>query len=350
MRRIAPLAVAALTACAAPQIVLAPRAPPPVAAARPAEGGALLVAEAEMALARQDSEAAVQLAELSVAASPRLIEPRAILARSYAAAGRFDAAIRTWDVLLALTPQAAPALLGRALSLLAAGNQHAAIAALDQMGPSGDVGLAYALAGNPRGIGMLEAAATAPGATARVRQNLALAHALSGDWTGARTIAATDLPAAAIPTRLSEWQRIASAAPPVRVAMLLGVRPAAPVAMAPKPAMPIIVPPRIIVAPAPPPAPMTVALTASSAPASQGWVVQLGAYRTAAEADTAWTALRDLAPLKVQRTARRPAQGLLRVSVASYPDRLSAQRLCVRVKQAGADCFVRLGGAPSRVA
>ena len=57
-------------------------------------------------------------------------------------------------------------------------------------------GLALALAGRAaEAIAVLEAAAREQGADATVRQNLALAHALAGDWTEARTIAAQDVPA-----------------------------------------------------------------------------------------------------------------------------------------------------------
>ena len=64
--------------------------------------------------------------------------------------------------------------------------------------------------------------------TRRVRQNLALAHALAGDWTEARTIAAQDVPADQLDGRIQQWMQLASpkhAGRPGRGAV--GVTPAA---------------------------------------------------------------------------------------------------------------------------
>ena len=81
----------------------------------------------------------------------------------------------------------------------------AAIARLDELAgraPAADVGLAYALAGQRRpGVEILEAAARAPGATARTRQNLALAYAMAGDWRRARAVAAQDISPADLDAR-----------------------------------------------------------------------------------------------------------------------------------------------------
>ena len=75
---------------------------------------------------------------------------------------------------------------------------------------------------------MLEAAARKPGADATVRQNLALAHALAGDWTEARTIAAQDVPADKLDARIQQWMQLASPKKPAdQVAALVGVTPAA---------------------------------------------------------------------------------------------------------------------------
>jgi hypothetical protein len=88
------------------------------------------------------------------------------------------------------------------------------------------VGLAYALAGKTeRAIGLLEAAARAPGADGRVRQNLALAYALSGDWAKARTTAAQDVSPAELNDRLQKWAAMANpSASADKVAALLGTR------------------------------------------------------------------------------------------------------------------------------
>jgi len=86
-----------------------------------------------------------------------------------------------------------------------------------------------ALAGVPAdAIAVLNQAARQPGADARIRQNLALAYALSGDWTEARTVAAQDVAAADLDQRLQQWMQIAK---PVhasdQVAALTGVTPVA---------------------------------------------------------------------------------------------------------------------------
>src|SRR5262249_42868531 len=74
-----------------------------------------------------------------------------------------------------------------------------------------DYGLALALAGRSHeAIAVLEPAARAEGADATVRQNLALAHALSGDWNEARIIAAQDVPAGQLDTRMHQWMQLAS--------------------------------------------------------------------------------------------------------------------------------------------
>ena len=63
---------------------------------------------------------------------------------------------------------------------------------------------------------VLETAARAQGADSRVRQNLALAYALSGDWTNARTIAAQDVPADQLDARIQQWMQLAKPATAVR--------------------------------------------------------------------------------------------------------------------------------------
>src|SRR6185503_7688863 len=77
-------------------------------------------------------------------------------------------------------------------------------------------------------IQVLDAAARQPGADATVRQNLALAHALAGDWTEAKTIAAQDVPADQLDARIHQWMQLASPkSPAYEVAALVGVTPAA---------------------------------------------------------------------------------------------------------------------------
>ena len=75
---------------------------------------------------------------------------------------------------------------------------------------------------------MLEPAALARGADARVRQNLALAYALAGDWLKARTTAAQDISPAQLGARMEQWAALAQPdAGSTRVAALLGVTPVA---------------------------------------------------------------------------------------------------------------------------
>jgi hypothetical protein len=92
-----------------------------------------------------------------------------------------------------------------------------------------DMGLALALAGHPGdAVDLLDAAARQPGADATVRQNLALAHGLSGDWTQARTIAAQDVPADQLDARIHQWMQLATPAHASdQVAALIGVKPIA---------------------------------------------------------------------------------------------------------------------------
>jgi D-alanyl-D-alanine carboxypeptidase len=76
-------------------------------------------------------------------------------------------------------------------------------------------------------VQILEAAARAPGATARTRQNLALAYAMTGDWRRARAVAAQDLSPADLPARMEQWAAFARpGAGATQVAALLGVSPA----------------------------------------------------------------------------------------------------------------------------
>jgi LysR family cys regulon transcriptional activator len=55
----------------------------------------------------------------------------------------------------------------------------------------------------------VNAAARAPGATAKVRQNLALSYALAGRWDMARIAAASDMSAADLDARMEQWAAFA---------------------------------------------------------------------------------------------------------------------------------------------
>ncbi|MCA1654123.1 MAG: SPOR domain-containing protein, partial [Sphingomonadales bacterium] len=101
-------------------------------------------------------------------------------------------------------------------------------AAKDAIDPA-DYGLALALAGQPQQAAqLLQQAAQQVGADSRVRQNLALALAFSGDWTGARTVAAQDVPGDQLDARIQQWMQIAKPARASdQVASLTGITPAA---------------------------------------------------------------------------------------------------------------------------
>ena len=192
---------------------------------------AMLRAQSEaQAAARQDpNAAALPMSENRVAMAPDDLEARRTLAQLYFAAGRFQSAVQACDDALAIAPTDERLRLHKALALLAQGNQMAATGELDRITGLPDAGLAYALAGNPdRGVAVLTAAARRPDATARLRQNLALAHALGGEWARARVIAGQDLDAATLEVRVRQWAELAARGDiAVLTAGLLGIVPMA---------------------------------------------------------------------------------------------------------------------------
>lgn len=177
------------------------------------------------------SEALIH-AEQAVELEPRDVGYRMVLADLYLKNGRFRSAATSFNDVLTLNPTNERAALSLALTQIALGDTYQATARLDDLTETakpGDVGLAYALAGQPeRAIALLEPAARAPGADARVRQNLALAYALAGDWLKARTTAAQDISPAQLGARMEQWAALAQPdAGSTRVAALLGVTPVA---------------------------------------------------------------------------------------------------------------------------
>lgn len=181
---------------------------------------------------RGNAAEALRLAELAVELAPRDSGYRMLLADIYLRAGRFQSAESTYGDVLALDTGNERAGLSIALVRIALGRSGAALEQLEAIrdrANAGDVGLAYALAGQPqRAIEILEPAARAAGATGRTRQNLALAYAFAGDWQRARTVAAQDVSPAELGGRLQQWAALARpGAPGTAVATLLGVSPAA---------------------------------------------------------------------------------------------------------------------------
>jgi Flp pilus assembly protein TadD len=243
--------------------------------------------------------------EQAVALSPRDAGYRQLLADIYLKQGRFASARTTYADVLELDPSNVRAGLSVALIQIAQGNPRAAAARLEDLegrAPAADVGLAFALAGRAdRAVQILEEAARAPGATARTRQNLALAYAMTGDWRRARAVAAQDLSPAELPARLQQWAAFARpGAGEARVAALLGVTPVQdagqPVRLALAPAAapneafaeatPVPVPDAPAPAPAPAPVPAAPAVYAQARPAEAPafWVPTAQSYQAPPEA------------------------------------------------------------------
>ena len=155
---------------------------------------------------------------------------RQLLGQSYLEAGRFASAGQAFSDTLTLEPANAHAALQLALAQTAQGDWVGArrtLAAHAQEIPASDLGLATALAGDPKtAIQILMPAARAPTADAKTRQNLALAFALAGDWRDARVIVVMDLSPAQVDERLGRWAAfVRPQAVSDQVAALLGVTP-----------------------------------------------------------------------------------------------------------------------------
>jgi Flp pilus assembly protein TadD len=195
------------------------------------QDAASLFAKAQDSVQKGEYAKGLDLAERAVELSPRDVGYRMILADLYLKNGRFQSAEATFADVQQLDPKNARASFSIALARIALGRPAGAVAELDRLAETAspaDIGLAYALAGEPRrAIEMLEPAARAPGATARVRQNLALSYALAGEWDKARVTAAQDLSPADLGPRLQQWAGLAQpGGGATQVAALLGVTPA----------------------------------------------------------------------------------------------------------------------------
>lgn len=194
-------------------------------------GGSRAASASDAAAARADGETekAVTLAEQAALAAPADPAAKAELGSSYLAAGRFVSARQAFEDALVLGDVSPQTALGFVLALIATGEQRAALETLgewqDAMAPS-DLGLAYALAGNPEmGAQVLTNALRAGQNTPQLRQNLAYAHALGGQWAAARIIAAEDVAPDELDERISQWARTARPEDyTIRVANLLGVQ------------------------------------------------------------------------------------------------------------------------------
>lgn len=245
------------------------------------------------ALNANDVPAAIDFAERAVGNTPEDATLRALLGNAYFAGGRFQSAEAAFRDSLTIDPSQQQVLLKFALVEIALGKNDQAVAFLNanRGGLDGsDYGLALALAGRTsQAIAVLDPAARQPGADATVRQNLALAHALAGEWEEAKIIAAQDVPATQLDTRIQQWMKLAKPAHAAdQVAALVGVTPAAidagqpvqlalgaaPAAPAAKPvrvaaAAPAVQPLKVFISPAAPKpahAPAKPAVVAAAAP------------------------------------------------------------------------------------
>ncbi len=191
-----------------------------------------LATRAQAALASNDLQTAVSLAERAVDNSPRDAGFRALLGNCYLASGRFASAEAAYSDSLSLVASQPQVILKLVLVQIAQGKSDEAKGLLSMaqsaLDPA-DTGLALALAGDPQSaIAVLEPAARGVGADARLRQNLALAYAFAGDWGQARIVAAQDVPGDQLDGRIQQWMALAN---PTRssdqVAAFIGIQPAA---------------------------------------------------------------------------------------------------------------------------
>lgn len=188
--------------------------------------------KAAKALRAHDVAAAVAGAETAVGLAPTRADFRMILGQSYLQAGRFPSARQAFADALHLDRGNGRAALDLALTEIAAGDWQRARDTLAQHAetiPAGDRGLAMALAGDTAGgVAVLTEVAKSSAASVQVRQNLALAYALGGQWGVARMIVAADLSPADVDARLQQWAAFAQPkAASDQVASLLGVHPVA---------------------------------------------------------------------------------------------------------------------------
>ncbi len=188
-------------------------------------------ASAQTALNKGQVNKAISHAEAAVLAEPRNPGSRALLGAAYMEAGRFQSAATSFGDALDLGDENPRTVLSFALAKIAIGEGRAAASVLDQysslIDPS-DLGLAYALAGQPeRGVHVLvNAVRNADEVSPKLRQNLAYTYALAGNWRAARVMASEDVPADQLDQRMTEWA--AMSAPEqaqTRVAALLDVTP-----------------------------------------------------------------------------------------------------------------------------
>ncbi len=181
--------------------------------------------KAQVALEKGQVSKAVTHAEAAVLAEPRNAGFRAMLGAAYLEAGRFQSAATSFNDALELGDTDPRTVLSYALAATANGDNASALAKLDEWSADidpADLGLAYALAGQPeRGVHVLTNALRGGQNTAKVRQNLAYTYSLAGNWRAARVMAAEDVPADQLNQRITEWA--AQAQPEAQQARIAGL-------------------------------------------------------------------------------------------------------------------------------
>lgn len=199
------------------------------AAAVEAQPAVVLVSQADAARVAGNPAAAVSFAELAVTADSQSVEARTALAKAYFAAGRYQSATDAYSDLVAINPADDHARFRAALAALAGGKRGMALSTLEGLAAKpalvADVGLAFALSGEAgHAVDLLTKAVRGGDVSPRVRQNLALAQALAGEWAAARVTASIDLSPDVVDRRVAEWAAIASKNDSaVRTAAMLGV-------------------------------------------------------------------------------------------------------------------------------
>lgn len=186
--------------------------------------------KAEKALAKGKNERALTYAELAVEADMQNRDYRALLARIYMAQGRFVSAERTLMDVIELGQVDPRTVISLALTRIAKGDVDSAVALVEAnraIVPVSDYGLTLALAGRSGdAVNILTDAIRTGSATARTRQNLALAYALDGRWRDSRVMASQDMAQDKVNERIAEWAQYARPnAYTMRVAGLLNIRP-----------------------------------------------------------------------------------------------------------------------------
>lgn len=184
--------------------------------------------KAHKALAQGQGDQAVTFAEAAVMADPQNAAYRVTLGSAYMKAGRFQSAATSFQDALTLGETAPKTALSLALAQVASGDKRGAVSTLDQWQnaiDAADLGLALSLAGETqRGVEVLASQVRGGNSSPKMRQNLAYAYALNGDWRAARLMAAEDVPADQLEARLSEWAEVARPEDHhARVAALLAV-------------------------------------------------------------------------------------------------------------------------------